>query len=364
MHILGIETSCDETAASVVRDGRTVLSNVVSSQVQQHASYGGVVPELAAREHLKAIDPIVSRALEEAGCTVPDLDAVGVTAAPGLIPALLVGLSYAKGLAAACDLPLMPVNHILAHIYAAAFDAPALLDDPDAYPLLALVVSGGHTLLVTIQANGEWRIVGRTLDDAAGEAFDKGARILGCGYPGGPIIDRLARTGNPQFVDFPRGLSGGKGRPPPNEHRFDFSFSGVKTALLYRVRDAGGAEALSAPQIADFAASYQRAIVEALVERTLDAAAEFAARTVVVCGGVACNSELRKRLAAAAGRLRMRMVITPPRLCTDNAAMIAGLAFHDVRAGKPGRLDVAASARMPEHSGRLTFPPMAVPPAP
>jgi len=286
--------------------------------------------------------------------TLADLDAVAATTGPGLIPALLVGTSYAKGLAAATGLPFLGINHFLAHIYGAFLDEPDRLREASIYPLLALVVSGGHTALTLIQVDGTARIVGRTLDDAAGEAFDKGAKVLELGYPGGPVIDRLASTGDPERVRFPRALTGGGGRKLHETNRFNFSFSGVKTALLYHVRDQGVS---GDSDLADLAAAYQRAIVEVLVLKTFWAADAYRAKTVVLCGGVACNRELRQSLAETGQRRGVPIVIAEPCYCTDNAAMIAGLAFHYLRHGITTPLAEAATARLPSDLGKLPFAP-------
>lgn len=351
MRVLGIETSCDETAAAVVDNGREVRSSVVSSQVSLHAGYGGVVPELAAREHLRNIVPVVDDALSKASCGMSDIDAIAVTRGPGLVPALLVGVSYSKGVALATGKPFVGINHFLAHIYGAFFDGWEILDSPASFPVLALVVSGGHTALVFIQHDGAARIVGSTLDDAAGEAFDKAARILELGYPGGPVIDRLAREGNPDAVAFPRSLTGRTGRAPRPEDRLNFSFSGVKTALLYAVRE----RTLSERELLDTVASYQEAIVDVLVLKTVLAAQDYQTPTVVLCGGVACNSRLRTKMAAGIEELGRTLVAAQPRFCTDNAAMVAGLACHSVRNAQTSDLDLTVSARLDHDLGRVTF---------
>jgi N6-L-threonylcarbamoyladenine synthase len=298
--ILALETSCDETSAALV-DGGSVRSNVVSSQANLHARFGGVVPEVASRRHLELVSPVVREALAEAGATLDDVELVAVTTGPGLIGALLVGLAAAKGIALGRGLPLAPVDHLHGHV-------ASLYLQPDAIepPFLCLLASGGHTLLLDVQEQSGFRRVGTTIDDAAGEAFDKGARLLGLGYPGGAALDRLAGEGDPDAFAFPVARVPG----------LDFSFSGVKTALLYAVRDLP-AEELEARR-ADLAASYQRAIVRALVERTLAAAEQVGADRIAVVGGVAANSELRAALADAA--------FAPLALCTDNAAMIASAA--------------------------------------
>jgi N6-L-threonylcarbamoyladenine synthase len=299
--ILGIETSCDETAAALVSRNGAILANVVSSQADLHAQYGGVVPEIASRRHLELVTPVIREALHEAGAQLEHIQRIAVTQGPGLIGALLVGLSAAKALAWALRLPLIPVDHLHGHV-ASLFLKP----DPVEPPFLGLLASGGHTLLLDVQDKSGFRVLGTTLDDAAGEAFDKGARLLGLGYPGGAAIDRLAKEGDPEAYDFPVARVPG----------LDFSFSGLKTALLYKVRelDAGELER----RRADFAASYQRAIVRALVERSTAAAEQVGAGRIAVVGGVAANSELRSSLPGAA--------LAPLALCTDNAAMIASAA--------------------------------------
>jgi N6-L-threonylcarbamoyladenine synthase len=300
--ILGIETSCDETAAALVTGAGEIRSNVVSSQAHLHARFGGVVPEIASRHHLELVIPVVEEALAGAGASLDDVEAIAVTQGPGLIGALLVGLSAAKALAWARGLPLVPVDHLQGHVASLYLGAEPL--EP---PFLCLLASGGHTMLVNVPERGRFEVLGTTLDDAAGEAFDKGARLLGLGYPGGAEIDRLARAGDPEAFTFPVARVPG----------LDFSFSGVKTALLYEVR-ALGVE-LEARR-ADLAASYQRAIVRALVERALEAAERTNADRIAVVGGVAANSELRASLSDA--------VAPPLALCTDNGAMIASAARY------------------------------------
>src|SRR6476660_2970172 len=313
--ILGIETSCDETAAAVITPDGRILSNIVSSQADLHARYGGVVPEVASRRHLELVTPVVQEALAEAETSLEDVELVGVTAGPGLIGALLVGVAAAKAIAWARRLPLAAVDHLHGHV-ASLYLAP----DPLEPPFLCLLASGGHTLLLDVQDRGTRpRVLGTTIDDAAGEAFDKGARLLGLGYPGGAEIDRLARAGDPQAYDFPVARVPG----------LDFSFSGVKTALLYAVRDLPPGE-LEARR-ADLAASYQRAIVRALVERTREAADQLGAERVAIVGGVAANSQLRAALPEARA--------APLELCTDNAAMIASAARYLEPAADPLRLD-------------------------
>jgi len=299
--ILGIETSCDETAAALVTHDGVVRANVVASQAELHSRYGGVVPEVASRRHLELAAPVLAETFERAKATLNDIDTVAVTHGPGLIGALLVGLSAAKALAWSRRLPLVPVDHLHGHV-ASLYLQP----DPLEPPFLCLLASGGHTLLLDVRDHAGYEVVGSTLDDAAGEAFDKGARLLGLGYPGGAALDRAARDGDPEAYSFPVATVPG----------FDFSFSGLKTALLYAVRDLPAGELER--RRADLAASYQRAIVRALVERTRAAAAELGAKRIAVVGGVAANSELRGALADAA--------LAPIALCTDNAAMIASAA--------------------------------------
>ena len=318
--ILGLETSCDETAAAVVTPDGRILSNVVSSQADLHARYGGVVPEVASRRHLELVTPVVQEALTEAKLTLDDVGLVGVTAGPGLIGALLVGVAAAKAIAWARRLPLAAVDHLQGHI-ASLYLEP----DPVEPPFLCLLASGGHTLLLDVQdRNTKAQVLGTTLDDAAGEAFDKGARLLGLGYPGGAEIDRLARAGDPSAYEFPVARVPG----------LDFSFSGLKTALLYAVRELTAEELES--RRADLAAGYQRAIVRALVERTRQAAGQIGATKVAVVGGVAANSELRAALPEATA--------APLALCTDNAAMIASAARFSNPVPYPGYLGLDAYA--------------------
>jgi N6-L-threonylcarbamoyladenine synthase len=316
--ILGIETSCDETAAALVSEEGEIRANVVSSQADLHARYGGVVPEIASRRHLELVSPVVREALGEAGATLDDVDTVAVTQGPGLVGALLVGVSAAKALAWARGLPLAPVDHLHGHV-ASLFLEP----DPVEPPFLCLLASGGHTLLLDVQDHAGYSVLGTSIDDAAGEAFDKGARLLGLGYPGGREIDRLAREGDPDAFSFPVARLDG----------LDFSFSGVKTALLYAVRDLGGEAEARKP---DLAASYQRAIVRALVERTQAAAEREGHEQIAVVGGVAANSELRESLPGAR--------FAPLALCTDNAAMIASAGRYGRRLPYPRYLDVDAYA--------------------
>jgi N6-L-threonylcarbamoyladenine synthase len=322
--ILALETSCDDTCAAVVTEEGRVASNVIASQGLLHARYGGVVPEIASRHHLELVDAVTADALERAGARLDHVDTVAVTRGPGLIGALLVGVSSAKAIAATRRLPLVPVDHLHGHVVAST-----LGDDPVEAPYLCLVASGGHTFIARVDDPARYEVLGQTLDDAAGEAFDKGARLLGLGYPGGPAIDRLAREGDPEAFDFPRSAPG----------ELDFSFSGLKTALLYAIRDLG--DAVSDRQ-ADLAASYQRAIVEALVTRTRKALQREGIDRLAIGGGVAANSELRDAIKA----LGVPVWIPPVELCTDNAAMIAGAARFLTPIQYPGYLDLDAAARL------------------
>jgi N6-L-threonylcarbamoyladenine synthase len=324
--VLGIESSCDETAAAVVADGRRILSSVVASQDAIHAPYGGIVPELASRRHLEVIVPTVQQALDESGVTLPALDGIAVTHGPGLVGSLLVGCSLAKSLAWAWGLPLVGVNHLEGHIYACA-----LTDDPPEHPFLALVVSGGHTALYCARRPLSYALVGQTRDDAAGEAFDKVAKLLGLGFPGGPIIERVARDGDPRAVALPRAHM--------TDLASDFSFSGIKTAVSLHAKRRGP---LSAAHVADVAASFQATVCRMLVERTVAAALDLGVTRVVLTGGVAANGALRQALAEAAAEHGLRLHIPPARLCTDNAAMIAAAGTPRLRAGERAALDLNA----------------------
>lgn len=360
MNILGIETSCDETAAAVVIDGQVVRSNVISSQIALHQGYGGVVPELAARGQVQAIIPVVRQAIADAGMRATDLDAVAFTQGPGLAGSLLVGVNAAKALAATLNLPLIPVNHLEGHVYANWLTAPNLDFVPPRMPAICLLVSGGHTELLLITSPSDIRVLGRTIDDAAGEAFDKGARLLGLGYPGGPAIQQASVGGDARRYAFPRSDLGGS---------LDFSFSGLKTALLrevdpYRLpSDAPPTDpsALFPPHrpprfrdetpIADLAASYEEAIVDILATKTLRAAREHSAHTIMIAGGVAANRALRQRLA---DRIERRWQGEKPEVrwpdlayCTDNAAMIAGRGWINLNLGITVGLDADAYPRWP-----------------
>jgi N6-L-threonylcarbamoyladenine synthase len=333
--ILAIETSCDDTCAAVVGHGGEIRSSKIASQGLLHERYGGVVPEIASRRHLETIDAVVADALEDAGARLDDVDTVAVTRGPGLIGALLVGLSSAKALAAARGLPLVPVDHLHGHVVASTLGT-----DPIEPPYVCLVASGGHTFVARVDEPGSYAILGQTLDDAAGEAFDKGARILGLGYPGGPAIDRLAREGDSQAFDFPRSLPDGD----VGSGGLDFSFSGLKTSLLYRVRDLGEREAER--RRADLAASYQAAIVDSLTARLGETIERQGVRNVALGGGVAANSRLRAAAEELCERLGARLWTPAIELCTDNAAMIGAAARFTPAVAYPDYLTLDAAARL------------------
>ena len=328
--ILALETSCDDTCAAVVGADGQIASNVISSQGLLHARYGGVVPEVASRHHLELVDAVTADALEAAEVTLDQIDRVAVTRGPGLIGALLVGVASAKALAAARHLPLAAVDHLHGHVVASTLGAT-----PIQAPYLCLVASGGHTFLARVDDPGSYRVVGQTLDDAAGEAFDKGARLLGLPYPGGPELDRLAQGGDPDAFEFPRSAPG---------DGLDFSFSGVKTALLYAIRDMGEEQAEA--RRADLAASYQCAIVTALVARTAQAVGREGVQRLAIGGGVAANSELRATLKERAGEMGVQVWIPARELCTDNAAMIAAAARFTEALPYPEYLALDAAARL------------------
>jgi N6-L-threonylcarbamoyladenine synthase len=333
MLTLGIETSCDETAAAVLRDEK-VLSSIVSSQTDIHKKYGGVVPELASREHLRNLMPVIREALADASVTLNDIDLVAVTCAPGLIGALLVGVSAAKAIAYARNIPFIGVHHGEAHILAAHIDYPDI-----GYPYIALLVSGGHTALYHVKGLGDYRLLGQTRDDAAGEAYDKVAKLLDLEYPGGPIIDRLACEGDPTAIKFPRG---------PREG-FDFSFSGLKTAVrnhvaLFKSRDRGFEPGLNIPNVA---ASFQAAAVDMLVDKTLAAAEACSADRIVIAGGVAANSSLRSRMQGEAAKRSLSIFLPGMDLCIDNAAMVALAGYMHYRRGDRSVLDLNPRPSMP-----------------
>ena len=337
MLVLGIETSCDETAAAIVRDGREIVSSVIASQIETHKRFGGVVPELASREHLDKIVPIVEEAFSQAKTEPNELDGIAVTVGPGLVGSLLVGVSYAKAMAFALGKPLVGVNHIEGHVYSVAFGNP-----PVEYPALALIVSGGHSNLFLVPEPGKYKVLARTRDDAAGEAFDKVAKLMGLGYPGGPIIERLAREGNPKAVKF--------SIPRMGDGSADFSFSGLKTAVTKHVRETqlqpvtNGEEPSQA--IKDLAASFQSVVVRSLVGTTERLAKEYGPRTLIVAGGVACNGALRAASHEAAERLGIPAYFPTPHLSTDNAAMIAAAGTVKLQAGERAGFDLNADVTL------------------
>lgn len=339
MLILGVESSCDETAAAVIEDGRRVLSNVIASQIETHRRFGGVVPELASREHLEKIGEVVGRAFETAGVSPSEIDGIAVTQGPGLVGSLLVGINYAKSIAFAARKPFVGINHIEGHVYSVAFEFP-----PPDYPALALIVSGGHTNLFLIPEPGKYKLVGRTRDDAAGEAFDKVSKLIGLGYPGGPVIDRLAGQGDRRAVIFPLA------EIKDEEHRLDFSFSGLKTAVLRYVREHGipPVEDPTAPssQILDLCASFQNAVVRALVRSLRKAAEIHRPKTIILAGGVACNSELREAVRHLADELGIPAFIPSPVYTTDNAAMIAAAGYPKLLRGESAPWDMSADVSL------------------
>lgn len=325
--ILAIESSCDETAAAVVKNGREVLSNVISSQIELHTQFGGVVPEIASRKHIEKINQVIMQALTDAGTTLKDISAIGVTYGPGLVGALLVGVAEAKAIAYAAKKPLIGVHHIEGHVAANYIEHPDLKP-----PFICLIVSGGHTHLVVVKDYGEFEIIGRTRDDAAGEAFDKVARAVGLGYPGGPKIDREAQKGNRHAIEFPRAKV--EGAP------YDFSFSGLKSAVLNHINRAKmTGEEINVP---DLAASFQNAVVEALVSRSVLAAQEYGYDKLAIAGGVAANSALREEMQKACIREGLRLYYPSPVLCTDNAAMIGAAAYYEYQKGKRHGWDLNA----------------------
>jgi N6-L-threonylcarbamoyladenine synthase len=332
MRVLGIETSCDETAVAVVEDGRKIVSNLISSQAHLHEKFGGVVPEVASRAHMEAINPMITLALTEAGIWVGDVDAVAVTIGPGLVGALLVGVASAKAMALALEVPFIGVNHLEGHIY-----ANVLEQGPIEEPYISFVVSGGHTMLVFVPEPFRYEVLGQTLDDAAGEAFDKVARFIGLGFPGGPAIDSLAKRGNPDAVKFPRALA--------REPGYDFSLSGVKTAVVRHVRDAKARGEEVSP--ADLAASFQEAVVDVQVDKTIAAAVDKGVRKVVLGGGVVANTRLRELMVQRAGGAGLDVLIPRPELCTDNAAMIACAGYFRLERGERTDLEVGAYPSLP-----------------
>jgi len=329
MLVLGIESSCDETAAAVISRGN-LLSSVVASQIKDHCKYGGVVPEIASRKHIEAINFVVQEALDDAGVTIKEIEGIAVTRGPGLIGSLLIGLSTAKALAFALNIPLAGVNHLEGHI-AASF----LSESTPEFPFIALIVSGGHTNVYLVKNYHEFKLLGQTRDDAAGEAFDKAAKLLNLGYPGGVVIDKLAKQGDPRAVAFPR----------PMKDSPDFSFSGLKTSLLTMLKKRG--RDFEEGQLPDVTASYQEAIVDVLIDKTIQAARDNGITRIVVCGGVASNGRLREKFAAAALAANLQLFIPPTVLCTDNAAMIAAIGEIMLVSGRSDSLDLNAVSRWP-----------------
>ena len=337
INILGIETSCDETAASVVTNGREIKSSVVASQVDLHQRFGGVVPEVASRAHLEAIYPVINQALDQANMTINDIDAIAIANQPGLTVALIVGVTAAKTLALMTEKPLIAINHIHAHLQAAM-----LAEDTIDLPAVALIVSGGHTSLFDCESALDLKLLGSTIDDAAGEAFDKVATILGLPYPGGPSIEKTAKNGNPKAVNFPRSMLG--------KESLDFSFSGLKTAVLYHcqgqdMKGENQVPGMTDQQIADIAASFQAAVVDVLTKKTQRAAEKVGAKTVLLGGGVAANSAVRTSLEEMCEKTGRKLLIAPRSLCTDNAVMVASLAYHKYKAKMFADLTLEAKAR-------------------
>ncbi len=330
--ILGIETSCDETAAAIVEDGKKIISNVVASQISIHQKYGGVVPEIASRKHMEDIIPVIDKALDESGKKITDLSAIAVTYGPGLIGSLLVGLSVAKAMAYAQNIPLIGVNHLEAHIYANFLEHNEITP-----PLICLIVSGGHTSLVYIRHFGEYELLGQTKDDAAGEVFDKIAKVLGLDYPGGPIIEKLAKEGDPSSIQFPR--------PILNDKSYDFSFSGLKTAVIYHIKKLKK-ENKNIP-VSDILASFQQAVTDVLVGKTIKAALKFKTKQIVLAGGVAANSSLRREIKEKANLLNIKVFYPSISLCTDNAAMVASAGYYKFKENKKSSLNLDAVSRLP-----------------
>ena len=324
-YILGIETSCDETAASVVCNGKEICSSVVASQTALHEKYGGVVPEIASRAHVEKILPVVTEAIEQAGITLDEIDGIAIANQPGLSIALMVGVTAAKTLSFATGKPLIAVNHIHAHLQSAMLEAEHIQ-----LPAVALIVSGGHTNLYDAESALDLRLLGKTIDDAAGEAFDKVATILGLPYPGGPNIEKIAREGNPKAICFPRSMM--------DKGNLDFSFSGLKTAVLYHcqgqdMKGENRVETMSRQEIADIAASFQAAVIDVLVKKTKRAAKQIGAKSVLMGGGVACNGALRDAMEQMCEKEHLTLMIAPKKYCTDNAAMVASLAYYKYKAG-------------------------------
>lgn len=338
MYTLGIETSCDETGVSIVKDGKEILSNLILSQTDLHRYFGGVVPELASRRHIEVLDGLTKDALKEAGITLKDINLIAVTSGPGLVGALLIGISYAKGLSYSLGVPIIGINHVEAHLYANFMEY-----DDITTPCIGLVVSGGHTTLVRIFEIGKYKILGQTLDDAAGEAFDKVAKLLGLGYPGGPIIDELSKRGNPKAVMFPRAMLG--------QENYDFSFSGLKTAVVYYVKGFSQFRKEKPPKqpisTMDLVASFQEAVVEQLVKKTIRATLDMGYKTIILGGGVSRNTRLRQSLEEETKKLGLKLYLPSPIMCTDNAGMVAGLGYVRFRLYGPSPIDLDAQPSQP-----------------
>jgi len=335
MRILAIETSCDDTGAAVILDGRKILSNIVSSQVPIHQKYGGVVPELASRKHIESIVPIVTEAMERAGVTLKEIDGIAVTQGPGLVGSLLVGLCFAKSVAFASGLPFVGINHIEAHL-----SAIFLEERPPRFPFIGLVVSGGHTSLYRMDGFGKYKRLGQTRDDAAGEAFDKVAKLLALGYPGGPIIDELSRAGNPKAIQFPR--------PVLSKNSLDFSFSGLKTAVVNYVK-TNPPSAMGYPDslVRDIVSSFQEAVVEVLVKKTVQAAQDQKLKRIVLSGGVAANQRLRQRMKEESFERKLKVYLPSPPFCTDNAAMVGVVGYEYLKRGIRSPLSLNAFSNLP-----------------
>lgn len=330
--ILGIETSCDETAAAIVEDGKKIISNVVASQISIHQKYGGVVPEIASRKHMEYIIPVIDKALEESGKRITDLSAIAVTYGPGLIGSLLVGLSVAKAIAYAQNIPLIGINHLEAHIYANFLEYNEIKP-----PFVCLIVSGGHTSLVYIRHFGEYELLGQTKDDAAGEVFDKIAKVLGLDYPGGPITEKLAKKGEPSSIKFPR--------PILNDKSYDFSFSGLKTAVIYYIKESK--EENKKIPVSDILASFQQAVIDVLVKKTIKAALKFKTKQIILAGGVAANNSLRREIKEKADLLGIKVFYPSIFLCTDNAAMVASAGYYKFKENIKSSLNLDAVSRLP-----------------
>lgn len=333
--IMGIETSCDETAAAIVEDGKKIISNVVASQISIHQKYGGVVPEIASRKHMEYIIPVIDKALDESEKKITDLSAIAVTYGPGLIGSLLVGLSVAKAMAYAQNIPLIGINHLEAHIYANFLEHTEIKP-----PFICLIVSGGHTSLVYIRNFREYKLLGQTKDDAAGEVFDKIAKVLDLGYPGGPITERLAKRGDPSSIKFPR--------PILNDKSYDFSFSGLKTAVIYYIKELKE-ENKNIP-VSDILASFQQAVIDVLVKKTIKAALNFKTKQIILAGGVAANNSLRREIKEKADLLNIKVFYPSIFLCTDNAAMVASAGYYKFKKNKKASLNIDAVSRLPLES--------------